>query len=97
MTIGEADRLLRGFAAWAEKEPFVRGLALVGSWARGTARDDPDLDLRALTDQLDRWTANNVWLREVVAGLGFVATALDREVYGLARVPSLKWWKFIVV
>jgi hypothetical protein len=57
----------------------------VGSWASGAARDDSDLDLMALTDQLDRWTANDIWLREIVARLGFGATTLDREVYGAAR------------
>lgn len=90
MTKSEADRLLRGFAEWAEREPSLRGLALVGSWARGTARDDSDLDLMALTDQLGRWAVNDGWLRELVAQLGFTTVTLDCEVYGVAR--SWRGW-----
>jgi uncharacterized protein len=90
MTRDEANRLLHGFAEWAEKDGSVRGLALVGSWARGTPRDDSDLDLMALTDQLDRWTTNDSWLRELVAELGFKTAILNLEIFGAAR--SWRGW-----
>jgi hypothetical protein len=85
MTRDEADRLLQGFAGWASDEPSWRGLALIGSWARGAARPDSDLDLLALTDRLDDWAAGDAWLRALVADLGFAAEAPALEVYGVAR------------
>src|SRR5690242_18324634 len=85
MTRDEADRLLQGFAEWAADEPSWRGLALVGSWARGAARPDSDLDLLALTDRLDHWAGSDAWLRALVADLGFAAAAPTLEVYGVAR------------
>ena len=38
--------------------PDICGLALVGSWARGTARADSDVDLVVLTSHPDRYLAD---------------------------------------
>jgi Nucleotidyltransferase domain len=43
------ERLLERAVAWARRQPDIRGLALVGSWARGNARADSDVDLVVLT------------------------------------------------
>ena len=37
-------------ARWANAEPAVSALVLVGSWARGQNRPDSDMDLVILTD-----------------------------------------------
>jgi hypothetical protein len=84
MTEIEADRLQRGLAAWALAEPSCRALAAVGSWARGRARPDSDLDLVALVAPRDRWTAEDGWLREVLRGLGFATETSQIETHGVA-------------
>ncbi len=40
---------------WAEQQPDVRGVLLVGSYARGTARPDSDVDLVILTVEPERY------------------------------------------
>ena len=60
LTQDEANQLQKGFVAWTEAEPSWRALALVGSWARGVAREDSDLDLVVLTDQPASWTADEI-------------------------------------
>jgi guanine deaminase len=41
----EVERLLARVAAWVAQEATVRAVALVGSWARGAATMDSDVDL----------------------------------------------------
>lgn len=38
------NEFLSAVVAWATEEPDIKGLALVGSHARGTARIDSDID-----------------------------------------------------
>lgn len=85
MTEEEAARLQHGFADWALNESSWRALALVGSWARGAERPDSDLDLVAVTTQLDRWACHDGWLRELIARLGFVLLAVESETHGVAK------------
>jgi len=68
-------------------------LALVGSRARGAAREDSDLDLVALTDRLDTWAADATWLRDVIGRLGHEAASLHPEVHGVARTWRV-WLSF---
>jgi len=50
---------------WAQLRPDILGLALVGSWARGTARPDSDIDLVLLVSEPfrrdDGWLADIGW------------------------------------
>jgi hypothetical protein len=46
----EVQVVVEHFTRWAHRHADVRGLALVGSWARGTAGEQSDVDLVALTD-----------------------------------------------
>jgi uncharacterized protein len=45
----------------------VRGLALVGSWARGTQRQDSDVDLVLLSTEPFRYVDSDDWLCELGA------------------------------
>src|SRR5712692_3156871 len=54
---GVLDRVLR----WASARYDVRGLALVGSWARGPAHMDSDVDLVLLTCRVERFTETDDW------------------------------------
>jgi peptidase E len=58
----DATAAIRAATALAEAEPSVRAVALVGSWARGAARADSDLDLVVLADQAEGLLARSDWL-----------------------------------
>jgi predicted nucleotidyltransferase len=45
----EVEQLLGILTSWSRQRPDVVALALVGSWARGDARMDSDVDLIVLT------------------------------------------------
>lgn len=45
------EDLLTEVAAWAAARPDVRGVGVAGSWARGGARPDSDVDLVVLADE----------------------------------------------
>jgi hypothetical protein len=49
----EYDNVLASSLGWATAHPRVRGLALVGSWARGEATMASDIDLVVLTDDVE--------------------------------------------
>ena len=55
------EQLLERAVAWARQHPDIRGLALVGSWARGSARADSDVDLVVLTTASDRYLDDDAW------------------------------------
>jgi predicted nucleotidyltransferase len=50
MTPAFALSLTNAIADWVEDRSDLRALGLVGSWAKGTARADSDLDLLVLAD-----------------------------------------------
>jgi enamine deaminase RidA (YjgF/YER057c/UK114 family) len=60
------EEVLERAVGWARQQPDIRGLALVGSWARGSGRADSDVDLVVLTSHPDRYLADDGW----TAGLG---------------------------
>jgi uncharacterized protein len=51
----EIENLLVAVKRWAEDQPEIQGVLLVGSHARGTARPDSDVDLVILTDNPKRY------------------------------------------
>ncbi len=71
------DAILRVAAGWAATQPDIVGLALVGSWARGAARPDSDIDLMVLTLDPERYRRDRSWL-----------TAVDWALVGL---PVIGW------
>jgi predicted nucleotidyltransferase len=77
--------LLESVVAWAARRADVRGVALVGSHARGTARADSDVDLILLTHRPHELARDTAW----VNGLGQVSR-LAVEDWG--RVTSVRVW-----
>jgi predicted nucleotidyltransferase len=59
----EAEELIRRAAAWARERPDVRGLALVGSRARGTGGAESDIDLVLLTRDARSYLEDDVGSR----------------------------------
>jgi predicted nucleotidyltransferase len=57
------ELLLAAVSAWAEAEPRIAAVALVGSHARGEARPDSDVDLVALCDGADAFVDDLRWIQ----------------------------------
>ena len=50
------------FISWATAQADIEGVALVGSYARGTATENSDVDLIILTSKRARYLENQDWL-----------------------------------
>lgn len=61
-TIEHIRGFLDAFIPWASDQPDVQGVALVGSYARGTAGDDSDIDLVILTEKPSNYLENLPWI-----------------------------------
>jgi hypothetical protein len=61
----EVERLLDVVLRWASARHDVRGVALVGSWARGTAHMESDVDLVLLTLCVERYTESDDWIGDL--------------------------------
>lgn len=61
-TIEHIRNFLDSFTGWASIQPDVQGIALVGSYARGVAQDDSDIDLVILTDQFPKYVEEVSWM-----------------------------------
>jgi len=58
----QVESLLERIATWAASREDVRAVALVGSWARGTAVPDSDVDLIVLADDPGGCADDPSWL-----------------------------------
>ncbi len=77
------QKFLNAVAAWAQEQPDIRAVYLVGSYARGTAHPDSDIDLVLLADDPVRYLAYTSWTGRFGAVLW-----LQVEDYG--KVTSLR-------
>ena len=69
----EVRNFLKQVPSWAGQRPDVRAVGLVGSWARGEARPDSDVDLVLLTLEEGRYLDDESWAKEL-GGLRIVRT-----------------------
>ncbi len=70
----EVAELLERAAAWAAARHDVVALALVGSWARGAADADSDVDLIVLTEDPAAYATRERWIGELAPGAHLVRT-----------------------
>lgn len=83
MTPDQVEDLLKVIVAWAEPRSDISALAVVGSWARGTAQRESDLDLMLLVDQPSEYREDLAWLSEILwEPAGFRLLSCDDVDYG---------------
>ena len=76
------DEIVAPIVSWARRRPDIRGLALAGSWARGAARPDSDIDLILLVDEPETFRRQG-WLDGITWHEGHVTQWHDAD-YGVA-------------
>ena len=59
------DLILSRVVEWAESRSNIMAVALVGSWARGTAREYSDIDLMFLTPDATEYRNEKEWMQEI--------------------------------
>jgi predicted nucleotidyltransferase len=84
-TIEHIRDFLDVFVAWASAQPDVQVVALVGSYARGTAKEDSDIDLVILTDYPQNYLESTEWAEQ----FGIIEKH-QTEDYG--KLTSLQVW-----
>ena len=65
MDINSIDVILETVVNWAEIRSEIFGLALVGSYARGEARADSDIDLMAIASNPEFFRQNRDWVYQI--------------------------------
>jgi len=61
----EVKRLLATMREWAQEQPDVVALGLVGSWAYGKPRMTSDLDVALLTEEQEAYLEGDAWTYEL--------------------------------
>ena len=64
--VAEFEGLIADVRAWAAQEPDVTAVGLAGSWARGAARMDSDVDVVVLCSAPDRFEDTTGWIRDIL-------------------------------
>jgi predicted nucleotidyltransferase len=84
-TTVDVQEFLDQFVRWASDQPDGHGVAVVGSYARGEARADSDIDFVILTDQPHQYLDDFKWIER----FGMVEKH-QTEDYG--KLISLRVW-----
>lgn len=63
----EVERLIGAVREWSGGRPDVRAVGLIGSWARGEATAESDVDLVVLAEDPAAYTQSDEWVRELGA------------------------------
>jgi predicted nucleotidyltransferase len=58
----DVRKLIERLSKWSQDSPGVCGLAIVGSYARGTAKADSDLDVVVLCEEPESLINERSWL-----------------------------------
>ena len=74
-----ADELVKAVTSWAEDQADIVSVALVGSYARGNARSDSDVDFVIQCTRPERYLKDLVWISE----------------FGVAQSVSIEDWGIV--
>jgi predicted nucleotidyltransferase len=66
----EYESVITSVAHWARDRADVVAVAIVGSWARGEADMDSDVDLVVVTSAKDLYIASESWITEALGSNG---------------------------
>ncbi len=83
--INDIRDFLDNFLAWASAHGDMQAIALVGSYARGEAREDSDIDLVLLTDRPQQYLEDIKWIERFG-----VMKKHQTEDYG--KLTSIRVW-----
>jgi hypothetical protein len=85
MTPSQASALQDCLIAFAARSEGLRAMAVCGSWARGSARPDSDLDVLMLAREPQRWiAAPHPWLTHMgLTEAGFTMARVRIARYGV--------------
>jgi predicted nucleotidyltransferase len=75
----EYEGIIRSVSTWALNQVDIRGVAVVGSWARGTPSLESDVDLIVLTEAPERYIKSQSW---IVEALGQEGTLVRTQRWG---------------
>ena len=84
-TLQQANAFIKHFTRWASTQTDIVAVALVGSHARNSAREDSDVDLVIITDDPQKYLIRTEWTK----AFGVVAKQQIEE-YGM--LTSLRVW-----
>ncbi len=79
------EDFLSQVVGWASGRSDIRGVALVGSHARGTARPDSDVDLVILATEPEYYVNDTAWTRRF-------GTVSEETEENWGRVTSIRVW-----
>jgi predicted nucleotidyltransferase len=71
----EVRTLLATLRSWAQGRPDIVAIGLAGSWARGDASMDSDVDVVLLTEEQAPYLEDDAWVYEM-GGVGLVWTRM---------------------
>lgn len=86
----EYRRIKHSISLWSGSQPDIKGIAIVGSWARRDARMDSHLDLLVLTPDTGNYVLSDSWICHalptpgVIVGAQTLGSLTELEV----RLPS---------
>lgn len=58
-----ADDFIQQVKQWATMQADIIGVLLIGSYARGNAREDSDIDFCIVTKEIDKYLAERKWIK----------------------------------
>jgi hypothetical protein len=80
----QPERIIKTILEWAQAQPTIKAVGVVGSYARGTARADSDIDLVLLTTDPEAFRADAAWLDAIDwSDIGARPSKRQDEDYGL--------------
>ncbi len=85
MATVKVSRFLEDVTRWAAGQPSVAALALVGSYARGAARETSDVDLVLVATRPERYLEDQSWVRRFGA-------VVRQQVEDYGPVTSIRVW-----
>jgi predicted nucleotidyltransferase len=82
---GRIAEFLSAIARWGAAQPDVTGVALVGSYAQGSAAGSSDIDLVVLTGCPDRYLEHTDWAKDF-------GRVRQQQIEDWGKVTSLRVW-----